>query len=157
MTPTRPDQWDAAVRALDASEVPVRAIIESDLMNVAGVPGIRYGEAVRGIHATLRKVAVVRVNAFKESFRTLRETAPKNDIGGVSYARWAKYFVNDEVGRIDTALKTGLMRGFDSLILARMVVGSAGVNGIDGVTEVTRQKIRNLEHAEAISLKAKEE
>lgn len=65
-------------------------------------------------------------------------------IRGMSMARWASYFANSDTARIDNAIKTGLIAGLDNTEIARKVVGSASLNGVDGVTEITRQQIGRL-------------
>ena len=63
---------------------------------------------------------------------------------GLTLAQWAAYFAKTDVARIDNAIRTGLIGGLDSSGIARKVVGSLGLNGVDGVTEITRQQIRQL-------------
>lgn len=71
-----------------------------------------------------------------------REDPP--GVRGLSMARWGSYFARTDAARIDTAIKTGLIAGLDNTEIARKVVGSVGLNGVDGVTEITRQQIARL-------------
>lgn len=63
---------------------------------------------------------------------------------GFSIAQWAHYFSTQDRGRIDAALRSGLVAGLDNTEIARKVIGSLQLLGIDGVTEITRQHIARL-------------
>lgn len=66
---------------------------------------------------------------------------------GRTYAQWAKILLADDLSRIDSAIRNGLTEGIDNTEIARKVVGSQGLNGVDGVTEITRRRIARLGHA----------
>lgn len=72
---------------------------------------------------------------------------PRDTIRGRSLAAWGSALAKDEKNRIDSAVRSGVIGGLDNTEIARKVVGSAGMRGVDGVTEVTRQKIANLGRA----------
>jgi hypothetical protein len=63
---------------------------------------------------------------------------------GFSIAQWAHYFSNQDLARIDTAIRSGLIAGLDNTEIARKVIGSLQLLGIDGVTEITRRHITSL-------------
>jgi hypothetical protein len=65
-------------------------------------------------------------------------------VRGKSIAAWGAILARDEKKRIDTALRSGLVGGLNSTALARKVLGSAQIRGVDGVTEITRRKIALL-------------
>ncbi len=65
-------------------------------------------------------------------------------IDGHTLAQWAAYFVQQDAARIDTAIRTGLISGLDNMEIARKVIGSLRLHGVDGVTEITRQHISHL-------------
>jgi len=69
---------------------------------------------------------------------------PRKTLLGYSLARWAAFFAKTDIARIDNAIKTGLIAGLDNTEIARRVIGSIGLRGIDGVTEVTRRRIAEL-------------
>jgi len=77
----------------------------------------------------------------------------RNLIMSHTLAWWAQYFAKDDLARIDNAVRTGLIAGQDNTEIARRVVGSQGVGGIDGVTEVTRHRITYLGRAAVKVLK----
>src|ERR1035437_8249667 len=64
--------WNGAIAILDRSEVQLRDLIERDLVDVAGVNGIRYGEAMAPTDKLMKKVAIIRTRAIKRAFRYLR-------------------------------------------------------------------------------------
>lgn len=65
-------------------------------------------------------------------------------IGGANLSQWAIHLLADDLKRIDNAIKTGLIAGLDNTEVARKVIGSMSLDGIDGAVEVTRQKIARL-------------
>lgn len=65
-------------------------------------------------------------------------------IGGHSLAGWAIVLTQRDLARIDNAIRTGLISGLDSAQIARTVIGSADMRGVDGVTEITRKEIDRL-------------
>ena len=65
-------------------------------------------------------------------------SAPKKE------ATWAAYFVKTDLARIDNAVRTGLIAGLDNTEIARRVIGSVGLRGVDGVTEITSQQIAHI-------------
>ena len=63
---------------------------------------------------------------------------------GHTLATWAAYFVKTDLARIDNAIRTGLISGLVNTEIARRVIGSVGLRGVDGVTEITRQQIAHI-------------
>ena len=64
--------WNNAIAIIDQSEVRIRDMIERDLVDVAGVNGIRYGEAMKAADRLMKKIKVIRARAIKKAFRYLR-------------------------------------------------------------------------------------
>ena len=69
---------------------------------------------------------------------------PPKGVAGGSFAHWAQVLLHGDLQRIGSAIRNGLIAGKDGATIGRMVVGSMGVNGVDGVTEITRHKIARL-------------
>jgi len=134
--------WNGTVAILDQSEIRVRDMIERDLVDVAGISGIRVGEAMKAADRAAARVAIVRTKAIKKAFRYLRSRIGNTPIHGHSLAVWA-----EDKARLDKTIRTWLMAGLENTEIARKVVGSAKVNGIDGMTEVTRHHILQLARA----------
>jgi hypothetical protein len=77
----------------------------------------------------------------------LRPEGPKpkgTQIMGHSLAAWAKSFADDDAHRIEAAIRNGLLSGMENTEVARRVVGSQRLAGVDGVTEITRRHIAAL-------------
>ena len=64
--------WNNAIAIIDQSEVRIRDMIERDLVDVAGISGIRYGEAMHAADKLMKKIKIIRVRAIKKAFRHLR-------------------------------------------------------------------------------------
>ena len=65
-------------------------------------------------------------------------------IHGASLAQWAATFAAADEHRIEMAIRTALLSGFENTEVARQVVGSQRLAGVDGVTEITRRQIAQL-------------
>jgi hypothetical protein len=66
------------------------------------------------------------------------QTAPEAKI---DYGKAAKHFLREDLAQIETTIRASAGRGEGAKVVARRVVGSAGLGGVDGVTETTRHKI----------------
>ena len=77
-------------------------------------------------------------------FRWDGKGLPPPEFSGYSLAQWAAYFAADDAARIDGTIRAGVLSGQGASEIARKVVGSANMNGIDGQTEITRRKIARL-------------
>lgn len=58
---------------------------------------------------------------------------------------WSQSLLDADLARIESQIRLGLAQGEDSATIARRIVGSARLKGVDGVTQITRQ------NAEAIT------
>jgi len=65
-------------------------------------------------------------------------------IYGHHIASWARGIAQQDAERIATALSVGLTAGEDNTDIAHRVIGSRRLNGVNGMTEVTRQHILSL-------------
>lgn len=133
--------WSKAIMVLDKSEVIVRDMIERELAGASLMP---IGRAIRTTDALLKKIRAVREGAIKTAFRILRERIGDKPILDRTLATWASAFAKDDLASIRQAIQTGLAEGIDSTEIARKVVGTMGLNGVDGITEMTRHKIAHL-------------
>lgn len=57
---------------------------------------------------------------------------------GSTLSEWVDRLADGEADAIDSAIRVGLVRGLSADDIARQVVGSASLNGTDGVTQRTR-------------------
>jgi hypothetical protein len=88
--------------------------------------------------------------AFSAYRRKQKTTKPYSDefsikaVKGKSFSTWAQMLLADDLKRIETAIYAGLSRKLPAAAIGRAVVGSMGIDGADGVTEVTKHKIGKL-------------
>jgi len=139
--------WNTAIAILDQTELKLRDLIERELAPVAGLSHEKFGDAMKAAKKVMRKIEGLRTSAFKKAFRHIRALVGPSKIAGYSLATLAASLARDDRARIDNAVRSGLINGLNSTAIARQVVGSAGMRGIDGVTEVTRQRIARLGRA----------
>lgn len=57
---------------------------------------------------------------------------------------WAKRLMKDDLVRIQHAIRTGMVNGEASDVIARRVVGTARLKGADGVTQITRNNADSI-------------
>lgn len=65
--------WNQAIAVIDRSEVTIRDLIERELAGIAGIPGIRYGQAMKAADRVSAKVAAIRKRAIQRAFRLIRD------------------------------------------------------------------------------------
>jgi hypothetical protein len=65
-------------------------------------------------------------------------------IYGKSLNHWAREVCGQDLKRIESAIKLGLSAQDDHMMIAHRVIGSRRHNGINGMTEITRQHILQL-------------
>jgi len=75
-----------------------------------------------------------------------RRAPRKLKIHGHELATWARSIASMDAQRIATAISVGLTSGESNTDIAHRVVGTRRVNGVNGVTETTRQHIYRLGH-----------
>lgn len=139
-----------AIHIVDRTEPAVRDMIESDLMDVAGINGSKVRGTVAAGKAVAHKIAGLRAQAIKKAFQYLRANLPSEDDGsgvmiyGKSLATWAQHLNEQDAARIASAISVGLTAGLDNTDIAHRVIGSRRNNGTEGATEITRQHILRL-------------
>lgn len=69
---------------------------------------------------------------------------PTLKIHGHELAHWARNIAAQDGDRIHSALSVGLTAGDDNTDIAHRVIGSRRINGVNGMTEITRQHILRL-------------
>lgn len=140
--------WAKAVMVLDATEVLVRDIIERELAGrTSEFARLQPLKALEITNRAVAKVRTIRAEGFKTAFRLLRSRLGDDPILKVSLPRWAAYFMRQDAQTISATIQAGMADGLDSTEIARKVVGSIGLNGVDGVTEFTRHKVAHLGRA----------
>ena len=136
--------WAKAIMVLDGSEIIIRDLIERDLAGSQVMPIARI--LVVTAHL-VRKVVQIREHAIKTAFRLLRDRLGDKPILDASFAAWAQALARDDAASITAAIQQGLGDGLDSTEIARKVVGTRGLNGVDGCTEFPRHKLAHIGRA----------
>lgn len=140
--------WAKALAIIDASEILVRDLIERELAGKTGdMAAFRPLAAIKSADALATQVKTLRDAAIKSAFRALRDRLGDKPVLDVSFARWAQYFSAIDHKQIKMAIQAGLAEGVDSTEIARKVVGSLSLDGVDGVTQFTRHKLAHLGRA----------
>lgn len=151
LPPTPAEQvaaWATAIRSLDRSEIAIRDSIERDLAGKTGkFAELRPIATLKAVNRLVVKVAKIREAAIKAAFVSIRDQMGDGPLLDIPLARWAHYFAQQDTKAIDAAIQSALAIGDDSAEIARKVVGSMHLNGVDGVTELTRHKLAHLGRA----------
>jgi hypothetical protein len=135
--------WNTAIGHLDRTEPRLRDLIERELLDVAGLAHSHIGDAMQATKALMDKITPIRLKAIKKAFRYVRDKIGVR-IMGRTVAEWAAAIAKGDIHRTETAIRTGLLSGLDNTEIARQVVGSQRLAGVDGVTEITRRHIAHL-------------
>lgn len=140
--------WAKALMVLDRSEILVRDMIERDLADKTGAAAAyRPMRTLVAAQTLAAKIRDVRDEAFKTAFRMLRDRLGNGPVLTVSLAAWAAYFAREDNKNIVASIQAAIVEGVDSPEIARRIVGTLALNGVDGVTEYTRHKIAHLGRA----------
>lgn len=92
---------------------------------------------------TLTTSPVVIVTALPTA-RQLRQIALSRPFQGRILKDWASTILSEDLARIRGQIQAGMVAGDTSANIARRVVGTARLNGADGVTEITRRAATSL-------------
>lgn len=93
----------------------------------------------------VKTVAPVILDTVLPAPGLLKAIATSSPFEGYTLKEWASSIARDDLRRIENAVRVGMVQGEGSQQIARRVVGSAALRGVDGVTQITRR------NAEAIT------
>jgi hypothetical protein len=128
-----------AVNILDASEMSINSILAVSLPR-----GAANGKANRKAAKTAAaKIAEVRTRSLQKAFIHIRDHVTPSH-RNLTMASWARNFRDDDAKRIEHAITAGITSGHDANEITHAIIGSLEMNGKEGVTEVTRQKLLTL-------------
>lgn len=68
----------------------------------------------------------------------LKSIVKSSPFQGRVLKKWAETIKQEDIRRIENAIRVGMVQGETTKEIARRVVGSARLRGVDGVTEITR-------------------
>jgi hypothetical protein len=75
---------------------------------------------------------------------TLAALVTASPFEGNLLSEWFSRLADKDATQITDAVKIGLTRGLGIDDIVRMAIGSSGVNGTDGVTQITRNSLRSI-------------
>lgn len=80
------------------------------------------------------------VDTVLPSARLLRSIVLSRPFEGRTLRSWASSIQAEDMRRIENAIRMGMIAGEPSATIARRVVGTARLAGVDGMTEITRRQ-----------------
>lgn len=86
----------------------------------------------------------VELGSTLPSVEVLKDIVTSTPFQGKTLSEWATNIQAADIGRIEDAVKIGLVQGESPSVIARRIVGSAALNGRDGVTQITRRHAASI-------------
>lgn len=86
----------------------------------------------------------VYVNTVLPSAEFLKSVALSKPFEGRLLKDWAATMESDDIRRMHAAVQAGMVAGEDHATIARRVVGTARLRGVDGATETTRRQVQSI-------------
>lgn len=134
--------WQDAIKVLDESEPAVRDAIERRLNGVERATNASV--VLVAVKRVQDQVATIRLRAIKAAFRLVRTRLGNIKIKNLSLAAWARAIADEDRKATDAAITSAVAQRFDSATIARKVVGTLQLQGVDGATQYTRLKLAHL-------------
>lgn len=94
----------------------------------------------------LTDVCPVVVDTVIPAARTLQAIVTSQPFEGRLLKDWAANMEADDIRRIQASIQAGMVAGEDSATIARRIVGSAELNGSDGILEMSRRQLEAITH-----------
>lgn len=126
ITRIRADSWDKIDEAL-VEEMRDIAKHEPEFMSQA-----------------IKTVSPVVIDVAMPDAALLRSLVTTNPFEGKVLKQWTRDLRKADLDRILGAIKIGMVQGESNVDIARRVVGSVKLGGVDGATELTRQQLTSL-------------
>jgi SPP1 gp7 family putative phage head morphogenesis protein len=86
----------------------------------------------------------VLVETLIPAARLLAAIATSRAFEGRTLRQWAKTIAQEDIRRIDSVIRAGMVVGDTTPDIAKRVVGTARLRGADGVTEITRRQAASI-------------
>jgi SPP1 gp7 family putative phage head morphogenesis protein len=87
----------------------------------------------------LRTVSPVLLDTVIPSTALLTSLVKERPFDGKTLKQWSSKIREDDISRIMDQVRIGMVQGEGAAAIARRVVGTVGLRGTDGVTEITRR------------------
>jgi SPP1 gp7 family putative phage head morphogenesis protein len=96
------------------------------------------------VAAVTKTVVPVVIDLETPDVRRLKAIVKAKPFEGRTLEEWSAKMNADDLARIDTEIKIGMVQGEDSAKIARRVVGTVSLKGKDGVTQITRNQAATI-------------
>lgn len=104
---------------------------------------LSYQEPIQ-FDSIVKTVLPVVVETVMPSARFLKQIALSRPFEGRILKDWSKTMAADDIRRMHSAIQAGMVAGEDSATIARRVVGTSTLKGIDGMTEISRRQVQAI-------------
>jgi SPP1 gp7 family putative phage head morphogenesis protein len=132
------DALVAAIKRIRATAVrSSMSVLREELIEIAKHEPTFVADALSAISPTNAVLAIPTADALADIVRS-------RPFQGKVLRDWAKNIEAADIERISDQIKIGLVQGESSQAIARRVVGTVSLKGIDGVTEITRRNAAAL-------------
>ncbi len=91
------------------------------------------------VAGVVKTVSPVVLDLVLPSARLLKAIATSSPFEGRTLKEWASSIAAEDLRRIENSVRVGMVQGESSAEIARRVVGSAQLRGVDGTTQITRR------------------
>jgi SPP1 gp7 family putative phage head morphogenesis protein len=88
--------------------------------------------------------SIVRLQLNMPTARQLNAIVNERPFQGRLLKDWVAKINADDVSRIQNSVQTGMLMGETAPVIARRVIGTGAVNGVDGVTQMTRRELETM-------------
>lgn len=133
----------AAVRRLEATLAAIRSIRLNAWSEVTEtwlqeVRDLATTEAVL-MAGVVKTVSPVILDLAMPSAQLLKGLVTSSPFEGRTLREWASSIAAEDIRRMENAVRVGMIEGEGATAIARRVVGTASLRGVDGVTQITRR------------------
>lgn len=104
-----------------------------EVLDVAGITAESLNAATLAATPTL-------IETIMPSAGLLKSIATSRPFEGRTLREWSRTIMQEDLRRIENAVRVGMVTGEDSATIARRIVGTVGLKGTDGLTEITRRQ-----------------
>lgn len=91
------------------------------------------------VAGVVKTVSPVVLDLVLPSARLLKAITTSSPFEGRTLKEWASSIAAEDLRRIENSVRVGMVQGESSAEIARRVVGSAQLRGVDGTTQITRR------------------
>ena len=92
----------------------------------------------------VQTVVPVQLELALPAAELLRTIVTSRPFEGRTLKEWASSIAEEDLRRIENAIRVGMVAGESSAEIARRVVGTARLRGVDGVTEISRRAAASI-------------